>query len=172
MKVRSATPTDASRIAEVHVATWRVAYRGQVPDAFLAGLSVERRTSAWKEIIGATSWPSTGVLVAENDAGEVAGFAHVCASRDDDARPDVGEVTSIYVAPDAWRRGAGRMLLDAATASLQAAGFTIVTLWVLDSNDPARRFYERMGWRPDGAVKVDDRGDFALRELRYATDLT
>ncbi len=171
MNVRPATPADVPAIAEVHVATWRVAYRGQVPDAYLDGLSVDRRISAWTDIVSATSWPATGVFVAEDDSGNVVGFAHISASRDDDAGPEVGEVTSIYVAPDAWRRGAGRALLDAATASLRTAGFTKATLWVLDTNQPARGFYARIGWEPDGAVKVDDRGAFALREVRYTTTL-
>lgn len=171
MKVRPATATAALRIAEIHVATWCVAYRGQVPDAFLDGLLVERRMSAWSDIIGDTDWPSTGVLVAEDDSGKPVGFAHVCSSRDDDAGPKVGEVTSIYVAPEAWQQGAGRALLDAATATLRTAGFASATLWVLDTNHRARTFYERMGWRPDGAAKMDDRGDFALHELRYTVEL-
>lgn len=172
VKVRPASATDTHRIAEIHVAAWRVAYRGQVPDAFLDGLSVERRLSAWSDIIGGTHWPSTGVLVAEDDRGKLVGFAHVCSSRDDDAGPEIGEVTSIYIAPETWQQGAGRALLDAATATLRTAGFVSATLWVLDTNDRARRFYERMGWRPDGAAKVDDRGDFTLHELRYTIELS
>lgn len=172
MKARPATAADTPRIAEIHVSAWRVAYRGQVPDAFLDGLSAERRTSAWSDIVAATAWPSTGVFVAEDDSGKLVGFAHVCASRDDDAASEVGEVTSIYIAPEEWHQGAGRALLDAATTTLRTAGFSRATLWVLDTNDRARQFYERLGWRSDGAVKVDDRGDFALREIRYATDLS
>ena len=32
MRVRPATPGDVTAIAIVHVETWQVAYRGQVPD--------------------------------------------------------------------------------------------------------------------------------------------
>jgi GNAT superfamily N-acetyltransferase len=99
-------------------------------------------------------------------------FAHISASRDDDAGFEVGEVTSVYISPPEWRRGAGTALLEAATTSLRTAGFTTATLWVLDTNQRARDFYERLGWAPDGAVKIDDRGDFALRELRDVTSLS
>ncbi len=150
---------------------WRVVYRGQVPDAYLDRLSVDRRIPAWSDIVSATRWPSTGVLIAEDDRGILVGFAHVSASRDDDSRPGVGEVTSIYVAPEAWRRGAGKALSWTATASLGTAGFTKATLWVLDTNQRARGSYDRMGWESGGAVKVDDRGAFALRELCYAATL-
>lgn len=76
-------------------------------------------------------------------------------------------MTGIYVTPNAWGRGGGRHLMDAAQASLKAAGFTTATLWVLEANLRARGFYERQGWAPDGARKLDDRGDF----VRYTTTL-
>ncbi len=41
------------------------------------------------------------------------------------------------------------------------------TLWALGSNDRARWFYERQGWKLDGATKDDDRGEVVLFELRY-----
>jgi len=45
------------------------------------------------------------------------------------------------------------MLLRYAESILQARGHRLVTLWVYASNDPARRFYEAMGYQPDGASK-------------------
>ena len=61
--------------------------------------------------------------------------------------------------------------MHVASACLRAGGFRKATLWVLATNQPARCFYERLGWVHDGAVKIDDRGEFALRELRYTADL-
>ena len=46
--VRDATVDDAHAIAEVHVASWRWAYRGQVPEAILDALSVEDREAMWR----------------------------------------------------------------------------------------------------------------------------
>jgi hypothetical protein len=48
LSVRPARPGYAAAIAEVHVRTWQAAYRGQIPDAFLDGLSVERHHEAWR----------------------------------------------------------------------------------------------------------------------------
>jgi RimJ/RimL family protein N-acetyltransferase len=50
-------------------------------------------------------------------------------------------------------------------------GYLQVTLWVLDGNARARRFYEAAGFHPDGAVEEDDRSGFALREVRYRKEL-
>lgn len=90
----------------------------------------------------------------------------VQASRDEDGA-GVGEVTAIYLLDSHWGQGAGRELMAAAVEHLGAAGFTEATLWVLESNARARRFYEAAGWRPDGTVKVDESRGFPLREVRY-----
>jgi GNAT superfamily N-acetyltransferase len=95
------------------------------------------------------------------------GFAHVAPSRDDDAEEDVGELTAIYVLPDVWGHGGGRLLIERALESLGSAGFAEATLWVLDTNGRARRFYEAAEWHPDGASKVDDRQSFRMTDVRY-----
>ena len=43
--VRSARPGDAEAIAQLHVASWRVAYRGIVDDAYLDALDVGARAA-------------------------------------------------------------------------------------------------------------------------------
>lgn len=170
MQVRIATVDDALAVAAVHVRTWRRAYRGLLPDAYLDGLSVERRNDVWSCILAETDLPRTGTFVLEEGL-DVIGFVHVSPTRDDDLPAAAGEVTGIYITPSAWRRGGGRQLMDAAVASLKAAGFATAALWVLETNLAARSFYERQGWEPDGARKVDDRGDFVLIEVRYCTTL-
>ncbi len=57
--VRKAKIEDATGIAEVHVLTWQCAYRGQIPDSYLDGLSIEKRTEGWREQI---KLPEEGVL--------------------------------------------------------------------------------------------------------------
>ena len=49
MEVRWATADDAAAIAAVHIASWRAAYRGLLPDAVLDSLSLEARTDHWRE---------------------------------------------------------------------------------------------------------------------------
>lgn len=170
VQVRVATVDDAEAVAGVHVRSWRSAYRGLIPDAYLDALSVEGRREAWSRILAETDLPRTGTFVL-SDGLDVIGFAHVAPTRDDDLPDSTGEVTGIYVAPSAWGRGGGRQLMEAARANLKAAGFATAALWVLEANHRARAFYERHGWVPDGARKIDDRGDFVLVEVRYITVL-
>jgi GNAT superfamily N-acetyltransferase len=71
------------------------------------------------------------------------------------------------VDPTRWGHGYGRALFTSAVRGLKGAGFSDATLWVLATNDQARRFYEIAGWRPDGAIKVEECGQVLLNEARY-----
>jgi ribosomal protein S18 acetylase RimI-like enzyme len=159
--VRPATPGDAEAIARVHVRTWQGAYRHVFPAGELASISVEGREGYWRRVLA----DSTGVLVSEVD-GEVAGFASVGSSRDADGE-GVGELFAIYVEPAHWDAGVGRELAFAADESLRALGFDEATLWVLEDNPRARRFYESGGWRLDGATRTGTHLGLETREVRY-----
>lgn len=176
--VRRAVPEDAARIAEVHIGTWQVAYRGQLPDAFLDGLSegLSRRRESWRRTIagGPDARPySEGEVWVAEVGGELAGFVGIGPPQQRaDAQPGVGELYAIYVDARHWERGVGSALLAQATERLRAQGYTSAILWVLASNERARRFYEARGWRPDGGVKTETRpGGVELNEVRYRVDL-
>ena len=131
----------------------------------------ERRCSVWEGILGEADWPRSSTLVAEHDSA-VIGFAFIGPTRDDDADPSVtGEVMMIYLLLGEWRKGVGRALMDSALATLGEAGFEEATLWVLDANDPARRFYEATGWFTDGAARRVELGGLPLDEVRYRRQL-
>ena len=49
---------------------------------------------------------------------------------------------------------------------LRSRGFTEVVLWVLAENMDARRFYEKMGFTPDGASRTIILGK-PLEAVRY-----
>lgn len=163
--VRRAKLSDVDALVEVHVETWKVAYRGQLPDEFLdrQDETRPRRTAMWHATLADSA---LRIFVAELD-GAVVGFVTVGRSRDDDRAPDTGELHGIYVHPRAWDTGTGRALMERAVEELRALGYREATLWVLGSNERARRFYETAGWHADGATKVEHRGDLELREARY-----
>ena len=72
-------------------------------------------------------------------------------SRDRDGK-GVGELYALYVLPDRWGGGTGTALEASARAHLRDQGFTEATQCALAANARARRFYERRGWRTDGAT--------------------
>jgi ribosomal protein S18 acetylase RimI-like enzyme len=166
--IRPARLDDAAAIARVHIRTWQAAYRGQLPDTYLDALSddLEARTARWQGLIADARARGWVQLVAEADE-RVIGFVTFGPSEGETNEPQTGEVYAIYVDPMYWTRGHGRELFAAATHGLAEAGFSMATLWVLETNTRARRFYEIAGWMADGATKTDHRGDVELREVRY-----
>lgn len=83
----------------------------------------------------------------------------------------VAELYALYVHPDWWSTGTGRALVDRSLARVAAAGYTSITLWVLQDNTRARRFYGRAGFAADGARHVlDDLGGVTETRYRRALD--
>ncbi len=164
MSVRPATAEDADAIGRVQVETWRVAYRGLMPDDVIAGFDVEARRRLWREGLARVPRPGSATFVAELD-GEVVGFASVGRSRDDEAEPE-GELYAIYLHPSRWGRGIGRALLERAEESMRAFGFERAILWVLEGNERGERFYRAAGWECDGR-KLERFQGAEVAELRY-----
>jgi hypothetical protein len=67
--VRIPTPDDARAIAEIHVASWRDGYRGQLPGGYLKSLSSDARETRWAQFLR----DGAAALLAER-AGKPLGF--------------------------------------------------------------------------------------------------
>jgi len=65
-----------------------------------------------------------------------------------------GHVHALYVDPERSGRGHGRQLLERALADLARRGHDVVTLWVFEASERARRFYAAAGFVPAGATLV------------------
>ena len=121
----------------------------------------------WREVIPE---PTTIVLVAVDD-GSVVGFVSAGPTDDDDAPPRSGELSALYLEQRAVGRGVGRGLLERAVEAMRSAGFDRGSLWVLDSNVRARRFYERAGWVWDGTRSSHQVQCSNMPVVRYTRDL-
>ncbi|MER7282258.1 GNAT family N-acetyltransferase [Dactylosporangium sp. NPDC000244] len=166
MTVRPAAETDAEALGALHVHAWQEAYRGQIPQARLDALDPAERAREWHNRLSNLP-PAAAVYVVDDEAGVLAGFVSTLVHPD----PATGRITAIYVRPDAWGRGTGRTLMAAGLEHLRAAGCTEAVLWVLATNERARRFYEAAGWHPDGATQTEDFDGVPLEELRYRRPL-
>jgi GNAT superfamily N-acetyltransferase len=168
--VRQATPRDVDALASLHIRAWQWAYRAQLPDDFLDGLSsqLERRRRQWTEWLERPG--ASFALAAERDSA-VAGFAHSGVARDADLPARWGELYAIYLEQREAGRGTGRMLMGRVVEGLASRGYESAVLWVLETNARARRFYEAGGWTPDGRTQEIDFGIFKAIEVRYRRDL-
>lgn len=165
------TPADCEAVAAVRVEGWRTAYRGLMPQPYLDALSVERDAERRREHL--TNGDGSVVDVVAERAGEVIGWGCYGPYREDGGgRTADGELYALYVRPDQWSTGAGRLLTAELTARAAADGCPRLLLWVLKANDRARRFYERAGFAPDGAEEDFVVDGVAVPEVRYAMRLS
>jgi GNAT superfamily N-acetyltransferase len=169
--LRPAVPDDAYDIVRINAAGWRSAYVGIVPDDVLAAIDVDRRSERYRQRMADDRTNETRVAV---DGGRAVGYVNFGPYRDGESLDlSVGEIVAIYVDPDSWGTGAGRLLMQAALDRLAGRGYTEVRLWVLEANDGARGFYAHLGFQPDGArstfpVRRPDGSVLDLMEVRYA----
>ena len=161
--IRDVKTEDIPQIATTHVQSWQTTYTGQLPQSYLYGLSIPKRERAWTE---ALQMPQHKMLVAE-DGGIVVGFSSFGPSRDDDSKPNGGELYAIYVKEEYKRRGIGKSLWEETLKALNERGYAEITLWVLDANRRARDFYEKVGFVADGKTKTENIGGKEVVELRY-----
>jgi phosphinothricin acetyltransferase len=104
----------------------------------------------------APTWPAFDAsrlpehrLVAADDAGRVLGWAAVTAVSDRCVYAGVVE-HSVYVAPEARRRGTGAELLRALIASTEAAGIWTIQSGVFPENTASLALHQRFGFRTVG----------------------
>jgi ribosomal protein S18 acetylase RimI-like enzyme len=164
MRLENATAEDCRAVAEVHVESWQHAYKGLLPEGYLASLSVVEREAMWRRMVERES----SHLVVARSANQVVGFVAFGASRDEAAPADRAEIWAIYVKPACWSTGAGRRLWLEALQRIRAEGYKSIGLWVIVGNERAARFYERAGFVPEPeSRKSMEIGGAAIEELRY-----
>jgi GNAT superfamily N-acetyltransferase len=165
LRVRRAVESDCDTIAAVHVHSWQWAYRGLIPNAALDSLTVTERVPGWRAALAAGS--SHRIWLAEEDELGM-GFAAWGPARDPDARQGTVELYALYLELAAAGSGVATALVSAVTREMHEHGHARATLWVLEGNARARRFYERSGWRDEGSRKIVKLRGTELVAVRYA----
>ena len=168
MEISRASPEDAYAIAQVHVDSWREAYRTILPAEYLAALSVEKRQAFWTQSI-AEGRSELWLVKAD---GVTQAWINFGKSRDDDLDATDAEIWALYVAPPFWSKGIGLQLWLKAKDCMRSQGFSSCSLWVLSENVRAIRFYEKVGFKLGiHSSKSMGLAGIQLTELRYVISL-
>jgi len=162
--VRVAREADLPAVAQIHIASWRDAYKGTVPDALLLNRSEEGSLSGWQATFA--KYPANITLGVSRD-DVVCGFC--CAGPVVDAEknaPFEFQIYGLHVAPNHRQRGIGAILLRASFARAVSEGLSSAIVWTLRDLTLSRRFYEREGGE---VVKADvwSIDGFTLPEVAY-----
>jgi GNAT superfamily N-acetyltransferase len=166
IEIRHASPDDAAAMADLNVRAWREAFAGALHPEVLEAQDPGRLRRWWEEALPSTEPAFTGVAIED---GRVVGFVHAGPPRDADLDPGrFHEIWGLYVDPGRARRGIGSALLAWAVAAIEAGPWEAATLWTLRDVAATRCFYEAMGWRADGAEKVQrSASGHPLPQVRY-----
>jgi GNAT superfamily N-acetyltransferase len=164
--IRPARRADAGAIDRILRRARRDSYQGVLDETEL-GLGVEGLHRFERAL--ARHRDGTGCCVVAELDGCPSGFADAGPSFDPGEDPGaVGQVYLVYVDPDHRRAGVGRALMQVLDRWFRTAGYAHATLWVREGNVRARRFYEALDWRADGASKPHMIGGrVPVTELRY-----
>lgn len=158
-RITEQTAASASRI---YAMGWKAGYRGIVPQEYLDELSYDR----WTDKLGKTGYESFRADYLLQKDGKAVATSSICAAREE-AYSGWGEIMSLYVLPEEWRKGCGRTLFSYVSDELQKQGFSKIYLWVLEENLRARAFYESMGFTANGDRISANIGGKRLTEIRY-----
>ena len=166
VSIRPALRRDALEIATIHLTSWRSAYRHIMPLEIIETISLEKRLNQWTATI--TEDSANQILVAENIAGAIVGFALWGPCGDPDVGDSTTELLAIYMRPEHFGLGIGSRLLREVESSTQSGE---IVLWVLVANVPGRHFYSQRGYTPDGAERPYQVGNTSYPSLRYRKQL-
>ncbi|UFS96448.1 GNAT family N-acetyltransferase [Nocardia huaxiensis] len=132
-------------LAECHIACWREAYQGLVPQHVLDAFDLDQRAAAWEK--NRLAHPDETVVAVID--GAVAGFAN--AGPDLDESADVQrQIRAMYVRSAWYGTGLAHALMRAVLTR-----DADTSLWVFEENPRARAFYRKFGFELDGQRRVE-----------------
>ena len=114
MEIRKATIDDVKAISRIHALSWKSAYKGIVPQAYLDELKEDFWVQAFEAWINDNALTAQVILVN----GSLVGCVAYGKARDKSLR-NWGEVVSIYLLPEHFGKGYGNKLLESALSDLK-----------------------------------------------------
>ena len=151
--LRDATDADKPALAALQLASWRDAYRDELPRDYLEGALAGDLQARW----AARDLSRTVTLIADGGDAPL-GFACCLLDR----TPPY--VDNLHARPALRGRGIGGALMVALFDRLRARGHAAAELTVLEGNPGARRFYARLGGT-EGAARPTELMGHPVREV-------
>lgn len=158
--IRLATLEDVKCCADIHAKSWEFAYSGILSKDIIDKHSI-RWPVIWSKMLTMNT-DSHYVVVLD---GIIIGFLTISISRDADLNELFYEIIGLYLDPKFIGDGYGKRAMDWIKGEIKSRGYDNISLWVLEENDHAKRFYEKSGFKADGKNKPSGLDD--TREVRY-----
>jgi len=111
-----------------------------------------------------------GGVVAENDAGDIVGFASGGKERSGKYIGFEGELYAIYILKEYQGHGIGRALVTAIAEEIKRMGWTSMLILVLKDNN-ACQFYETLGAKKLDTVDIHIAGKKLFEDVYGLEDI-
>lgn len=170
--VRLADAADADALGDISARSWEATYRGMIPDAALDEW-IASTHAAWREALPQMGPDGPSRCWVAERAGAILGYATTAPARANWLLPPdgAGELTNLYLDPDAIGSGVGRLLYEHAVDDLRERGFDPLVVWAFRDNHRAGRFYRARGLTIDVADHAWILADVPCPIVRYRGDL-
>jgi GNAT superfamily N-acetyltransferase len=163
--IRLATSSDAPNMAEVHMRSWEAAYKDIIPIDYIRERNAGR-PALWDRILEKEN--TTQYIIEKDD--KTAGMLGIDVSRDNDVDDCTYELTGLYLLPEYFYQGIGTQTMEFAFIKARSLKMKVMTVWLLENNHNAKRFYEKCGFIPDGSTREENFGKI-LNSIRMRINL-
>lgn len=165
--IRYANKDDADTLALINSKSAQVGFSGIIPDDFLKEkFSYERLKERFSKELddGITS---SSIIYQDNSPLGMMTFG-----KDDYKQRDNLEIDlwRLYVLPEYWGKSIAIKLIDWGIKELKRNGYTKLSLWVVEENIRARKFYEKVGFIHSEETRIINPGR-ELMDCRYVKQL-
>lgn len=148
--LKKARPGDERTLAHIQTESWKAAFRHILaPEILDRNTNVVRAEAMYHRLL--ENRIGNGYLMTVDERPHC--IAWWDATREPDM-PGYAELICIHSLPDRWNMGHGSMMMVHVLEEMKATGYKQVMLWVFAENTPARRFYEKHGFVPNGREKT------------------
>jgi GNAT superfamily N-acetyltransferase len=100
------------------------------------------------------------------------GWASTGLARDEEPAARVHELFALYLDPQRVGEGHGRRLMTHCLSDATQRGFGEIVLWVIEGNEPARRFYAAAGFDLDEDTEPQPYRDTGTLQVRLKRSLS
>lgn len=141
MIIRKVREEDIPSIVDIQINGWKTAYKGIIKDNILNSMNRDERIEKRKK-----DYKENGFIVAELNK-EVVGFCRYIDSNQ--FTPEIldidCELLALYVKLELKCSGIGTKLFQFVINECKMKNKTKMILWCLKDNEPAKKFYKKMG---------------------------
>ncbi len=162
IEICKAKPDDLHDIAKVHAASYITAHKKLVT-LNLTELTETRFFERWRKILENTN----NYTYVAKDHDQIVGL--ICFSF---LAPHTEvEILYLYIDPDYWRAGIGKMLMEYILRIFQQKQVKKVHIWALKNNPNSRKFYETFGAYTSGEERIITKLNITTQQIKYYIDI-